>query len=274
MKNNKLLTTDEYLKKLYLSNPLREPIIKTAIQALELPLGSYGLDTGCGIGLYTLLLAEAVGSAGHVVGIDTIEEFLLKACSLAADKGLENRVAFKKADANKLPFHENTFDWAGSMDFIGYGSQDPVSLLREIGRVVKPGGMVFILVWSSQMLLPGYPLLEARLNATSSGVAPFKRTMPPEWHFMRALGWFRRIGFIEATVRTFARDVQAPLTPEMRIALSELFQMRWGEVRQEVSPEDWLEYQRLCHMDSPDFILDAPEYCAFFTNSLFSGKVT
>lgn len=72
------------------------------------------------------------------------------------------------------------------------------------------------------MLLPGYPLLEARLNATASGVAPFKTTMPPESHFMRALGWFRSAGFIESTVRTFASDICAPLTPEMQVALSEL----------------------------------------------------
>ena len=273
MKNNLVLTTDEYVKRLYLSNPLRESIISTAINELGLSSGSYGLDTGCGIGLYTLLLAEAVGFNGHVVGIDTTEEFLKKAYTLASDKSLENRVTFMKADAGKLPFHDNTFDWAGSMDFIGYGNQDPTSLLREVARVVKPGGMVFILIWSSQMLLPGYPFLEARLNATSSGVAPFKTTMPPELHFMRALGWFRRAGFTEPTVRTFASDIRAPLTSEMRIALSQLFEMRWEEAHLEVSPEDWTEYQRLCNADSPDFILNVPDYCAFITYSLFYGKV-
>lgn len=49
--------------------------------------------------------------------------------------------------------------------------------------------------------------------------------------------------------------------------------MRWEEVRLEVSPEDWLEYQRLSHMDSPDFILNVPDYYAFITYSLFCGKV-
>lgn len=137
-----------------------------------------------------MLLAEAAGLKGHVVGVDITEEFLKKAGLSAAAKGLESRVSFKKADAYKLPFPANTFDWAGSMDCIGYGDQDSVALLREAARVVKPGGRVFILVWSSQMLLPGYPLLEARLNATPSGIAPFKTTMPPEAHFMRALGWF------------------------------------------------------------------------------------
>ena len=273
VKNQKVLSTEKYLKSLYVSNPLREPIIKTAISQLALPSGSYGLDIGCGIGLYSFLLAEAVGFNGHIVGIDITEEFLEKACLLASDKGLENRVAFKKADASRLPFEDNTFDWAGSMDFIGYGNQDPTSLLREVARVVKPGGLVFILIWSSQMLLPGYPLLEARLNDTSSGVAPFKASMPPELHFMRALGWFHQIGLVQPTFRTFVSDISTPLSSEMTIALTEIFQMRWGETHLEVSPEDWTEYQRLCHPNSPDFILNVPEYCAFITYSLFCGKV-
>lgn len=273
MKNYEVLSTEKYLRSLYVSNALREPIIRTAISQLGLPSGSNGLDIGCGIGLYTLLLAETVGFNGQVLGIDATKEFLEKACSLTSDKNLENRVTFKKADASKLPFQDNTFDWAGSMDFIGYGNQDPTSLLREAHRVVKPGGMVFILIWSSQMLLPGYPLLEARLNATSSGVAPFKATMPPELHFMRALNWFHQVGFIEPTLRTFVSDISTPLSPEMRIALTELFQMRWGKTHLEVSSEDWGKYQRLCHPDSPNFILNVPEYYAFITYSLFCGKV-
>lgn len=116
-------------------------------------------------------------------------------------------------------------------------------------------------------------MLEARLNATSSGIAPFKVTMPPELHFMCALGWFRKIGFVEPTFRTFVQEICAPLTVEMRIALTELFSMRWGESHSEVSPEDWREYQRLCRPDSPDYILNVAEYCAFITYSLFSVKV-
>lgn len=273
MKNHKVLSTEQYLRNLSVSNPLREPVIRTAISQLGLPSGSRGLDIGCGTGLYSLLLAEAAGANGHITGIDANGEFLEKACSFASDKSLGNQVTFMKADANKLPFQDNTFDWAGSMDFIGYGNQDPISLLKEAARAVKPGGMVFILIWSTQMLLPGYPFLEARLNATSSGVAPFKVAMPPKLHFMRALGWFQQIGFIEPAFRTFADSICAPLSSTMRIALTELFKMRWGEAYFEVSPEDWREYQRLCQPDSPDFILNVPEYCAFITYSLFYGKV-
>jgi len=51
------------------------------------------------------------------------------------------------------------------------------------------------------------------------------------------------------------------------------FQMLWGEAQSELTPEDWAEYQRLCQPESPDFILNLPDYYAFFTYSMFRGKV-
>jgi ubiquinone/menaquinone biosynthesis C-methylase UbiE len=73
------------------------------------------------------------------------------------------------------------------MDIVGNLKTNPVLLLKEIARTVKPGGMTYILNWSSQMLLPGYPVLEARLNATSSGIISFEPKMKPELHKMCAL---------------------------------------------------------------------------------------
>ena len=42
----------------------------------------------------------------------------------------------------------------------------------------------------------------------------------------------------------------------------------------EVDREVWAEYERLCRPDSPDFIVDSPDYYAFFTETLFRGQVT
>jgi demethylmenaquinone methyltransferase/2-methoxy-6-polyprenyl-1,4-benzoquinol methylase len=49
--------------------------------------------------------------------------------------------------------------------------------------------------------------------------------------------------------------------------------MFWGEVENEVSQQDWAEYERLCQPESPDFILDHPDYYAFLTYSMFRGKI-
>ncbi len=208
----------EYVVQMLLvGNPLIEPVDRAAIQALQLPPGSRGLDAGCGIGLQTLLLAEAVGSAGHVTGLDWSPELLVYAKDMAKKAGLSKRVSFRKGDVSNLPFDDNTFDWAWSKDCVGYGiGPEPLSLVKELARAVKPGGSVAILSWSSERLIPGHPVLEARLNATSSGIAPFVKGEKPELHFPRALGWFRDAGLAEPTARTFVGDAHAPLANDLR----------------------------------------------------------
>jgi ubiquinone/menaquinone biosynthesis C-methylase UbiE len=264
---------DVYAHRLALSDLLREPVIRAAIQALGLPSGSRGLDAGCGIGSHTLLLAEAVAPAGHVTGLDLSPEFLVRARETAAKSGLSEHVSFQEGDVNELPFDDATFDWVWSVDCVGYPAAGSLLELQELARVVKPGGSVAILGWSSQQLLPGYPALEARLNATSLGIAPYLKGKRPALHFLRALGWFRDHGLKKPTARTFVGDVQAPLSDDVRSALLSLFEMLWDWAQPEMTREDRAEFQRLCQPESPDIILNLPDYHAFFTYSLFYGKL-
>ena len=138
--------------------------------------------------------------------------------------------------------------------------------------MVKPGGTVAIAAWSSENLLCGYPRLEARLRATSAGLAPFIHGKKPELHFLRALGWFRELGLRESKAEVFADSVCAPLDDEIRSALVSLFDMRWPNVAPELSPDDLAEFNRLYLPDSPDFILNLPDYHAFYTYTMFWGK--
>jgi len=268
-----MTATDNIVQMAYLFNNLRKPILRSALQALRLPLGSRGLDAGCGAGIQAILLAETVGPEGHVTGLDLSPELLVYAKDMVKEAGLAERISFREGDVNKLPFDDDTFDWAWSMDLVGYAPFEPLPALKELSRVVKPGGSVAILAWSSEKLLPGHPLLEARLNATSAGISPFIKGKKPQLHFLRALGWFREVCLQDPTAQTFAGDVYAPLSDDFRGALTALFQMRWPGVESELAEEDWAEYQRLCLPESPDFILNLPDYYAFYTYSLFSGTV-
>ena len=164
---------DEYIKSLRLSFALREPMIHSAIQTLQFKPGSQGLDVGCGIGDITSLLAESVAPAGHVTGLDISPEMVTYARNAAAKAGLSDHLTFREGDMNQLPFKDDTFDWVWSSDCVGYAPIEPLPLIKELIRVVKPGGRIAIQAWSFQQLLPGYPALEARLNGTSSGIAPF-----------------------------------------------------------------------------------------------------
>jgi ubiquinone/menaquinone biosynthesis C-methylase UbiE len=260
-----------YIKALLEFDPLRQSVLREIIKELNLPKGSRGLDAGCGIGLQCLLLADAVGAKGHITGLDISAGMLDYGRDMAEKAGLSECISLQEGDISNIPFDDNTFDWAWSADCVGYNPVEPLPLLKEMMRVVKPGGMVVIMAWSSERLLPGYPLLESRLGATSAGIAPFIPGKKPELHFLRALGWFHELGLKESEGKTFAGSFHAPLNKDIRNALISLFDMRWQGVSVELSEEDHAEFQRLCLPDSPDFILNLPDYYALFTYTVFRG---
>jgi len=262
-----------YIQSLLESYPLREPLLRTVIQSLGLPPGSHGLDAGCGIGLPAMLLADAIGPYGQITGMDIAPAFLSFGTDHVRNAGYADQVTFCAGDVSRLPFADHSFDWAWSADCIGYPLGELAPILEELMRVVRPGGSLILLAWSSQQLLPGYPLLEARLNATCSAYIPYLAGTNPELSYLRAMRWFREAGLEDITARTFVGDVRVPLSHDQRLALISLFDMLWGQPQPGVSLEDWQAYQRLCLPGSADFILDLPDYYAFFTYTMFRGTV-
>jgi demethylmenaquinone methyltransferase/2-methoxy-6-polyprenyl-1,4-benzoquinol methylase len=255
------------------ANPLREPVLQAAIDALRLAPGTHGLDIGCGIGLQSLLLAEATHPGGRITGLDISPELLGYARERVKVSPFAEGILFKEGDMAHLPFEENTFDWAWSADCVGYPAADHLPVLKEIAKVVRPGGRVALLAWTLQQVLPGHAVLEARLNAECSAYLPYLRDREPEEHFLRLARWFPQAGIGQPTCRTFIGEVQAPLAPEIRVALISLFEMLWGGAQVEQTHPLQLEFRWLCDPRSPDFILDLSDYYAFFTYTMFSGVV-
>jgi ubiquinone/menaquinone biosynthesis C-methylase UbiE len=97
------------------------------------------LDVGCGPGTITADLA-ALATQGKVVGCDAVESVLQQGIEHATSRGLTN-VTFQKADANTLPFDDNTFDIVHCHQVLQH-VKNPVVILKEMRRVVKPGGIV------------------------------------------------------------------------------------------------------------------------------------
>jgi len=282
MGNGDQSTTGEvsYLGMAAWAHRMTAPAIRAAIRALQLPEGSQGLDVACGIGTHTLWLAEATSPDGQVIGMDISRDHLARARQTASESELSERVSFRCGDMYDLPFGDDSFDWVWNADTLWLASRQgncsagvPLPLMKELARVVRPGGTIAILFWSSQRLLPGYPLLEARLNATRAANYPYTESMRPESHILRTLGWLQRAGLDDPKVRTFVADVHPPLNDAVRRALTGSFQMLWGKAESEVSPQDWARFQRLCQPDSQGFILDLADFYAFITYSLFYARV-
>lgn len=103
-----------------------------------LTAGSSLLDVGCGPGTITAELAERV-SPGRVVGVDISPEVIADAQARFPDSA----ATFAAMDCYDLDFDDDSFDIAHAHQVLQHVS-DPVQILREMRRVVRPGGIVAV----------------------------------------------------------------------------------------------------------------------------------
>ncbi|MFF7765647.1 methyltransferase domain-containing protein [Streptomyces massasporeus] len=99
------------------------------------------LDIGCGPGTITADLAELVPD-GRVTGVDRAPGILEQARATAAGRGLAN-VDFAVADAHALDYPDDTFCVVHAHQVLQHVG-DPVRALREMKRVVRPGGLIAV----------------------------------------------------------------------------------------------------------------------------------
>jgi ubiquinone/menaquinone biosynthesis C-methylase UbiE len=96
--------------------------------------GAEYLDLGCGTGRYSEVLAEQFG--GHTVALDPSEKMLAEARKKATD-----RVRYERAPGEALPLANQSIDMV-FMSMVFHHFTDPVQVVRECHRVLKPGGTV------------------------------------------------------------------------------------------------------------------------------------
>jgi len=95
------------------------------------------LDVGCGVGGSTRRLSHETGC--RVTGIDLSDQYIDAAERLTQLLAMQERVKFHAASALDLPFDDNTFDGAWSIQ-MSMNVEDKLSWLKELYRVLKPGG--------------------------------------------------------------------------------------------------------------------------------------
>jgi ubiquinone/menaquinone biosynthesis C-methylase UbiE len=118
-------------------------IATQTIARMALQPGDRVLDLGCGSGWATRLLARAVeGGPGMAVGQDVSEEMIARA--RAASVHVEN-VLFSVGAADEIPWRDEYFEKVLSIETF-YFCPDQEAVLREVHRVLVPGGMLSILL--------------------------------------------------------------------------------------------------------------------------------
>jgi SAM-dependent methyltransferase len=106
----------------------------------DLREGEIVLDLGSGGGIDVILSARRVGPTGHAYGLDMTEEMLALARRNADEAGIAN-VTFLQGLIEEIPLPDSTVDVVISNCVINLSTDKP-SVLREIGRVLRPGGRI------------------------------------------------------------------------------------------------------------------------------------
>jgi ubiquinone/menaquinone biosynthesis C-methylase UbiE len=138
---------------------------QTALLAqAALGVGQRVLDVACGTGLVTFRAAEAVGVEGSVLGIDLSDEMIA-----AARVGARSRsnVEFRRMGAETLDLPDAEFDAVLCAFGLMY-VPDPARAVREMRRVLKPGGRLAIAVWGPRARCGWseiFPIVEAEVTS-------------------------------------------------------------------------------------------------------------
>jgi len=123
-----------------------------ALKKMNIQDGQTALDLCCGTCDWTIALAERNGGA-RVVGLDFSEQMLKYGRHKVEHKGLLNQITLVQGNAMELPFSDDAFDYIT----IGFGLRnlpDYQQALREMYRVVRPGGRVVCLELSKPVWQP------------------------------------------------------------------------------------------------------------------------
>jgi ubiquinone/menaquinone biosynthesis C-methylase UbiE len=161
--------------------------------------GERVLDVACGTGVVARLVAERVGRTGEVVGLDLNAGMLAVAASIASNAGSARApITWREASAMKMPFPDGAFD----IVYCQLGLQffpDRAAALREMHRVLVPGGRLGLMVWRGIEQSPGFAAFAAALarhvsaEAASIMRAPFGLADPEELRRLIAVPGFRDI---------------------------------------------------------------------------------
>jgi SAM-dependent methyltransferase len=152
----------------YLVPAIFGPWAPIVLDAARLEQGQSVLDVACGTGVIATGAESRVGPTGSVTGLDN-NPGMLAVASTRSGTG----VSWREGDAQALPFPAGSFDRVICQLGLQYFPDRPAAV-REMRRVLRPGGRVVVMVWRDVRHSPGYVAL---IEALETHVGPEAATV-------------------------------------------------------------------------------------------------
>jgi ubiquinone/menaquinone biosynthesis C-methylase UbiE len=180
-----------------------------------MPRGSRVLDVACGTGNLAVIAAQR----GCVVsGIDIAANLVAQARSRAIAAGVS--IGFEEADAEALPFSDDTFDLSVSMFGVMFTPQ-PAVATDELRRVTKPGGQIALANWTREGFIGRmFSVFKAHLPPPPTGVPS-----PMEWGNEATVQQRLQSGFTDVRLARRIAVMRYPFPPAETV---EFFRKHYG----------------------------------------------
>ena len=203
------------------------PLSRALIEEAHIVSGQVVLDVGGGSGEPSLTIAPVVGSSGSVTYTDPAAGMVRAAREESKRRGLGN-IQFHQCPAEQLPSADSSFDVAvGRLSVMFF--PDVMAGLREVLRVVKPGGHVSFLVWAGKEVNPFFSEVTEILDRFVQA-EPEAEDAPGAFRFAapgKLAKLLREAGAASVTERTLTFSIEAPITVdqfwELRTEMSDTF---------------------------------------------------
>ncbi len=245
------------------------------IRDLDLPKGCMVVDAGCGPGLWTPLLARAIGPYGRILGVDVSPEALVTAQQRSKNKWYHHQVQYKQGILEQLPLGRGKADIIFSANVSQYLT-DPVGTFAAMGPYLMQGGRIIIkdIDFGTMRFSNIDPALQARVFQARERWERERvergYSFEDSWIGSKLATYLRQAGYEQVQETTYKIIRRHPLPYDFRQYLQGIAEWFVCEGAPYLSGEDvrqWLS----CFLDETHMVLDQETFISEETEFVVTG---